>query len=266
LFLLTSTYGLRAQQPDTVYMTREKIVYDTVTVHDTLHVRDTLFINNKTADEEPEEINQPDGHTEFEEGSSEKNFKKQKKEYPPVAVPKHEMGVSFSICPMTGLLTSIIEGFAGIPWSRSSGYNWYDPVKGTGWVQPKTYLYIGNLTFHYNYNFNRLHALTTGISFGDKFYHRQNVHELFITWHIGYRITYFRREKWNMYGKFGTGACFATQAKAFTDDGKTHVTIVPCYIISPACFQIGQHHAATIEISASWGVLGLVNIGYTYRF
>lgn len=185
--------------------------------------------------------------------------------------PKHEIGISYGIAPMTSILY-----FGG-----------YDDIASDIKYSFRELL-LGSVNLQYDLYFSKLHSINFNLtwtaikhtppSLYRRYWAYKNDYTHHLCFQIGYSIHFFNTPKVSLYSSIYVGATlFLIGDAAFYADGINHLQEVPNYYPlknrSATCFnfhinylgiRIGKKNAANIELGL--GTQGIFNLGYRYRF
>lgn len=233
---LAFAFPLAAQHRDTLYVTENEIVYDTLIVHDTLYRYDTVNLNKY--------------HSKY---------------------PKHELNISYGVFPIIGFanfgeyrvfrefddLCPFFERQPVLSGSVNLQYHYYFNKHNAldidvSWAMYKHHKMIA-VENRYKYGSEHLHFISAQIGYSIHYLHKEKV-TLYSSVYLGGTI-YYIGTLWDYYD---------IQTGEFIGATSPVMTLKPALHINFIGIRVGKHNAADFELG--FGTQGVLKFGYSYRF
>jgi len=220
LLFLAFTFPLSAQQRDTLYVTENEIIYDTLLVHDTLRTHDTVYLNIY--------------HSKY---------------------PKHELVISYGVFPIIGFANfgkyrefskfddlcpffekqPILSGSVNLQYHHY--FNKHNALDiDVSWAMYKHHNMIA-VENQYKYGNEYLHFISAQIGYSIHFLHKEKV-TLYSSVYLGGTI-YYIGTLWDHYD---------IQTGEFIMAVSPVMTLKPALQINFIGIRVGKHNAANFEL------------------
>jgi len=187
----------------------------------------------------------------------------------PNKYPKHELGVSYGLFPVLGLV-------------RFNEHRIFSEFEDLCPYKERRPVWSGSVNLQYHCHFNKHNALDLHLSWAmymhrqtvaveNKYYYlNQDLH--FVTIQLGYSVHYYTSDKLSLYSSIylgGTVYCIGDLGKGKPNypayDIDTDVaTLKPAVHVNFIGARIGKRNAANIEVG--FGTQGVLKLGYSCHF